>query len=275
VTGIPAAGYFVNAARTNSEAKVAQDAMLEVMREQQGGSARTELTIATGAVVPDRFSHTVDTEGDAASDDLDNITTTNTPDGRWLTIFAANGARDVVVRHAQGGAGQVNTLDGLSVTLDDTTDGMLLERVGTDWYERLRFTANGLVVGVDVQAYDADTAKTDVSTAWTADQYFTPQADSSASNVLTVDFAGGNYAETTLTENITTMTLSNMNAGGVYKLRIKQAAAASYTITGWAAAIVWMDGDLDPTMNTAFDKYTMITIEAGTTEHNGSYLDFG
>jgi hypothetical protein len=111
-----------------------------------------------------------------------------------------------------------------------------------------------------------------VSQAWTNQQYFTPVTDdTSTAGAVTFDFtAHGNYVEMTLTENLTAITLTGMNAGGVYKIRLKQHASAAKTITGWPAAVVWTDGDTDPVMHTTVSGYTIITIEAGTTQHCGS-----
>lgn len=135
MTDIPAAAYFSNPARTNQQAKTAQDAMLAVLRELLGGSAETTLTIAGGAVTPTAALHAIDTEGAAASDDLTNILTTNHPEGRLLVISPASDARDVVVKHAAGGAGQILLADGADLTLSDSTMHLVLKRVGTDWKE--------------------------------------------------------------------------------------------------------------------------------------------
>ena len=139
----------------------------------------------------------------------------------------------------------------------------------------------GLAIDVNVQAYDADTAKLDVAQAWTAEQtfgvqaYFTPQTLTSSSNILTIDFDSGNYVESKLVENITTVTTSNMNAGAVYKLRLEQSSSASLTVTGWDSTIIWTNSDTDPVMNPTFLAYTMVTIESGSTSHMGSAVDYG
>ena len=149
MTALPVPGFFTDSARINSEAKTAWDNLLEVHRQLQGGDARTELTIATGSVTPTLGIHTVDTESDAATDFLDNIVQTNHPDGRLLIISAEDGARDVVVRDAQGGAGQILTADSANITLTTTDMRLILQRVGTNWEEVGRF------YGTDLTAYRA------------------------------------------------------------------------------------------------------------------------
>lgn len=78
-----------------------------------------ELTIATGAVTATGGFHTIDTEGDAASDDLDTIN--GGVDGMHLTIMAEDGARTVV---AKDGTGNLQ-LSG-DCTLDNAQDTLTL-----------------------------------------------------------------------------------------------------------------------------------------------------
>lgn len=96
----------------------------------------TELTIASGAVTRTASYHRIDTEGDAASDDLDTISGGTA--GQKLIIRAENTARDVVIRHNGGGTGNIRTYDGNNITLDETYKAVELIYDGTNW----------LVVGV-------------------------------------------------------------------------------------------------------------------------------
>lgn len=100
-----------------------------------GGATETELTIATGSITPTQANHNVDTESDAASDDLTNIVTTNIIDNGYLVIRPNNTSRTIVVKDQAGGAGQIHTLSGADVTLDDTIRIMWLQRRGADFYE--------------------------------------------------------------------------------------------------------------------------------------------
>ncbi len=138
MTTLPVAGFFSDSARINSEAKTAWDDLLKVHRELQGGSTRTTLTISSGSVTPTLGIHLIAVES-GATDNLDNIVQTNHPNGRLLIISAADGAEDIVVRNAQGGAGQIFTVDGISVTLNVTRMYITLQRTGTDWTEIGRF----------------------------------------------------------------------------------------------------------------------------------------
>jgi hypothetical protein len=105
-----------------------------VLAETPGGAAESELTISTGSITPTAASHTVDTEADAASDDLANILTTNHPEGRIIFLRLQDAARVVTVKHEAGGAGQVHLMDSADLALSATRQ-LALQRRGTDWYE--------------------------------------------------------------------------------------------------------------------------------------------
>ena len=135
MTTFPAAGYIGGDTRTEAEVEQAFEDWLAATRQLVGAQAISTLTIASGAVTPTRGTHAVDTEALAASDDLDTISTANLPDGSWLLIFSADNARNVVVRHNQGGAGKILLADGANLTLDDTSQWLLLRRSGIDWVE--------------------------------------------------------------------------------------------------------------------------------------------
>lgn len=77
----------------------------------------TELTIATGAVTVTQNWHTIDTEADAASDDLDTLTASGVSDGFVLFLRANNTARTVVVKH---NTGNIVTTTAADLTLDET-----------------------------------------------------------------------------------------------------------------------------------------------------------
>lgn len=90
----------------------------------------TELTIASGAVTPTQASHTIDTEADAASDDLVTLVATHAKAGDVITLSAASDARTVVIK-ATGG--NIVTPSGSSVTLDDSKKTAFLRYDGANW----------------------------------------------------------------------------------------------------------------------------------------------
>lgn len=93
-------------------------------------SAGTELTISSGAVTHTNSFHTIDTESDAASDDLDTIS--GGAEGDYLTIMAANDGRTVVVKN---GTGNILTVDGNDYSIDNDDKAIILRFDGTNWRE--------------------------------------------------------------------------------------------------------------------------------------------
>lgn len=93
--------------------------------------ASSELTIATGSVAAVRSHHTIDTEADAASDDLDTITVAGVSDGALLYLRLADAARVVTLKD---GTGNLNLKDGLDIVMEAGTPTVLF-RVGANWEE--------------------------------------------------------------------------------------------------------------------------------------------
>ena len=93
-------------------------------------SAFSELTIATGAITVTQMYHTVDTESDAASDDLATINGGATVN--LIVLRAAADARTVVVKHNTGNIWLQGKAD---ISLDDLEDGIMLAWDGTKWFD--------------------------------------------------------------------------------------------------------------------------------------------
>ena len=91
----------------------------------------SELTIASGVITPTGNYHTVDTESDGASDDLDTITAMGA--GTILTIVAAAAARSVVVKDGTGNinCGAAGTPG--DITLDEVENAVTLVSTGSAW----------------------------------------------------------------------------------------------------------------------------------------------
>ena len=80
-----------------------------------------ELTIASGVITATGTYHTIDTEADAASDDL--VTINGFVNGMFLDIRAENDARTVVVKH---NTGNIYNPSGSDITLDNYYDILTL-----------------------------------------------------------------------------------------------------------------------------------------------------
>lgn len=141
MANLPASGVLGDTAagHTNAEFAAEIEDTRDVIAELLGGGARTELTLSGDAIVPPDGAgggtHTVDTEGNAASDDLRTITTTNTPDGRLIRVMAENAARVVTIKHAVGGAGEILLRDSSDFVLTALDKWVLLQLRGTSWVE--------------------------------------------------------------------------------------------------------------------------------------------
>jgi hypothetical protein len=91
---------------------------------------------------------------------------------------------------------------------------------------------------------------------------------SSSAGTLTLDVSLGRFFETTLTENVSTLTISNASASGnacEITLLIRQDGTGGRTFA-WGAAVK-SPGGTDPTVTSAasaYDLYTLRTIDGGT-----------
>jgi hypothetical protein len=89
---------------------------------------------------------TIDTEAAAATDDL--VTINNGLAGRIMWLRAANGARDVVLKH---GSGNIVTATATDYTLSSADQYAMLIHNGTNWVAALAPTAAAATSsGVDV-----------------------------------------------------------------------------------------------------------------------------
>jgi len=95
----------------------------------------SELTIATGAITPTRSHHTVDTQDDDATDDLDTINTGSVTDGCETTLRAANTGRTVVLKHSTD---NILMADDADFSLDDDEKSIRLQLRGSNWHELTR-----------------------------------------------------------------------------------------------------------------------------------------
>ena len=103
--------------------------------------------------------------------------------------------------------------------------------------------ANTSDIGTTIQAFDADTAKTDVNQTFTAAQRGTITTDSSTAGVLEINFNDSNNFEVTLSHNITTVNVAGGDAGQSGSIFINQSASGTvYTVGGWSSAFKFSGG---------------------------------
>lgn len=87
-----------------------------------------ELTISSGAVTRTQTFHNIDTEADAATDDLDTINGGNW--GDWMVIHPNVDGRTIVIKHMMGNILCVGNTD---ITLDDAHDVAILIHGNVNW----------------------------------------------------------------------------------------------------------------------------------------------
>jgi hypothetical protein len=97
------------------------------------GTESRELTISSGAITPTKNYHTVDTEGNAASDDLDTVVGTYFFAGDELTLRSENSARTVVLKDGTGNLALAGDF-----SLNSTSDTIKLLYNGSSWQEICR-----------------------------------------------------------------------------------------------------------------------------------------
>lgn len=98
--------------------------------------ASSELTIASGVVTADQTFHSIDTETDASTDDLDTIN--GGGDGDIIIIKAVHADRTIVVKD---GTGNLQTAGHFS--MDNSTDTMMLINSGGSTWLELSRSNNG------------------------------------------------------------------------------------------------------------------------------------
>lgn len=109
-------------------------------------------------------------------------------------------------------------------------------------------------IGVSVQAYDADTAKTDVVQSFTAAQRGSVTALTSAATV-TADLSAGNHFSLTLGHNVTLANPTNQTAGQSGVITITQGASTAYTV---AYGSNWKFSGGTPTMSTGLSSVSVL-----------------
>ena len=117
-------------------------------------TSATEKTISSGSITVDQSKHTVDTEGDASTDDLDTINR-SAGNEEFLLLKAADDARTVVLKH---GTGNIVTPSGDDYSLDSTDKVVLLIYDGTNW--GLIGGGGGSITGLE---YDSVNDEVDLS----------------------------------------------------------------------------------------------------------------
>jgi len=146
LSNVPASGTFnADDDLTQGELRQALEDERNVLAEIAGSgdaSGEQALTIASGVITPaagrSRFLR-IDTQGAAATDDLDTIAQTNVPDQSFVFLAIADASRVVVVKHLAGGTGQISLSGAMDLALNQTAQVLWLKRNGSSFVEIGRF----------------------------------------------------------------------------------------------------------------------------------------
>lgn len=129
-----------------------------------------------------------------------------------------------------------------------------------------------LAIGTDTQAYDADTAKTDVAQEYTATQNFNATTLTDGANI-SWDASDNQVASVVLGGNRTLDNPTNMVDGATYILTVKQDATGTRTLA-YGTAYKWAGGTA-PTLTTDASAVDIITFVCdGTSMYGVETLDF-
>ena len=136
--------------------------------------------------------------------------------------------------------------------------------------------ANTSDIGSTIQAFDADTAKTDVAQTYTAGQRAEVTTLTSSSGSVAIDFSLSNNFKLTLSEAVTAITVSNATAGQSGSIFIEQPSSGGpYAVGGWVAAFLF-SGAVAPTITQTASKcdrvdYTILSATQIQVVWTGNY----
>lgn len=229
-----------------------------------------ELTISSGVITVTGANHNVDTESDAASDDLDTIN--GSVDGSLLYLRSNDDARTVVIKH---GTGNIATFDGADITLDDTNKvAVLVYDAGkSEWLCSLR----GLEPAVTLES---DTFSASVGIDITLDSaysvfeiYIYDISVSTDGAILYATLDSNVGAADYLWQNTGAGATSGVNANDVSdsEIEIKDNVGIP-TAQNWASVRLTVYNAADATKNTMID-YVISKGRVGTT--SGIAVGFG
>ena len=233
----------------------------------------TELPIASGVITATNNYHTIDTQSDGASDDLDTITAgTNISAGFVLVVQPANAARTVVLKNGTGGADNLDI--GGDITLDESYSTYALVYDGSNWRPfsyaasvtastisgtlgvssggtgATSLTDGGLLVGSGTSAITALGVATNGQI---------PIGDGSTDPQLGTLTATAN--ETTITNGAGTITVGLVNDPIVTTLDVTSSAADALDVTGGLTigsgdvALVGVDGRINGPLSSTIIDY--------------------
>lgn len=120
----------------------------------------------------------------------------------------------------------------------------------------------GLVIGTNVQAYDADNVVKDVANEYTKTQNFNATTLTDGATIAW-DASLNQVCSVTITDNRTMAAPTNLVDGGFYHLTVIQDGTGSRTLT-WNAVFKW-PSDTAPTLTTTASEQDEFTFRSNGT----------
>lgn len=204
--------------------------------------------------------------------------------GTVTTVDINGGTIDgATIGGAAAGAITGTTITANTGLVPDANDGAYLGQSGTAFSDL--FLASGAVINFNAGdvtlTHSSDTltlgggnlamADNELQRPEIKDYAIIHTTPSISSGAVTFDCANGNSFAVSLTENITSITLSNPPASGNYGeivIEFTQDATGSRTVAGWPASVDWPGGTaptITTTATTGRDKVFLSTRDGGTT----------
>lgn len=131
----------------------------------------------------------------------------------------------------------------------------------------------GLAIGVDVQGFDANTAKLNVAQEWTQQQNFNATSLVDGPNIAW-DLNANQAADVTLAGNRALDNPTNLRAGGTYLLIVRQDLTGGRALT-FGTAYKW-PGGAAPTLTVTAGKYDVLSFTSDGVDMIGvAQFNFG
>jgi len=120
MTDLPLRADLTSGLTTEAEFQGAIGDLYDFVSQLVDGAAPESIEIASGVITPAASPFLiVDTEADAASDDLDRVVNTNIG-AKTIILKCESSARPVTLRHNQSGTGKLRLTNGTTAVLDNT-----------------------------------------------------------------------------------------------------------------------------------------------------------
>lgn len=227
-----------------------------------------ELTIASGVITVTGVYHTVDTEGDAATDDL--VTINGGSDGQILILRTENDARNVVLKST----GNIDLVADVTLSSADSPIELIYDGALSKWLQRAATAAQGALADTAIQSaakytkvgpITATGSALDIVTNIPSDcvsfDVFYSGLSINGTDTILLQIGGASYETTGYAGDVTGGVEGNVNTGNNFSTGILLAGAA----TSNAASV--MHGNIHAEL---IDPANNIWVFSGTTNYSNT-----